>query len=396
MASGRDALRFTTFVPLLEEGLTDTGSPALQSLGTLPDLMSTTERLLMVALEQGQEDRVERLLQLQSRLEALEAEARAMYGEDLDRDLLRVSALHPAGGFDDEDENDINNISISGEELPTSQTPLTASEASASAGGGVSECPICFEEFATGEGRGLASCKHLYCHGCLAQHFQAKISENAVSPGDLTCPQPGCVAVAFPRELEALVEARWWEMYTERARQAELRGRGAMRWCPNVRCGAAVEGHDGQVGCPSCGTVFCGKCQATPYHAGKGCDAAGDGKGKGGSNEPLIKYMHKVGTATKPCPQCGDAIEKDGGCNHIVCITCHYEWCWLCRREYHCVEFGHYNSGRCKGLQFCPVNSIEEIEALRSKKKTYLALTICTLGLASPLLINYKKQYPDL
>jgi hypothetical protein len=33
---------------------------------------------------------------------------------------------------------------------------------------------------------------------------------------------------------------------------------------------------------------------------------------------------------TKPCPGCGNAIERNRGCNHMACKTCSHEFCWVC------------------------------------------------------------------
>ena len=33
---------------------------------------------------------------------------------------------------------------------------------------------------------------------------------------------------------------------------------------------------------------------------------------------------------TRPCPGCQVATEKSGGCNHMSCVRCRLEWCWLC------------------------------------------------------------------
>lgn len=32
------------------------------------------------------------------------------------------------------------------------------------------------------------------------------------------------------------------------------------------------------------------------------------------------------------CPKCGATIEKDGGCNHMVCKNqnCKADFCWVC------------------------------------------------------------------
>ena len=33
---------------------------------------------------------------------------------------------------------------------------------------------------------------------------------------------------------------------------------------------------------------------------------------------------------SKPCPKCSVPVEKDGGCNLVVCGSCRQPFCWLC------------------------------------------------------------------
>ena len=35
-----------------------------------------------------------------------------------------------------------------------------------------------------------------------------------------------------------------------------------------------------------------------------------------------------------PCPHCSSYIEKAGGCDHMTCTTCKYEFCWKCLQAY--------------------------------------------------------------
>ena len=37
---------------------------------------------------------------------------------------------------------------------------------------------------------------------------------------------------------------------------------------------------------------------------------------------------------TKECPKCGIAIFKNGGCKHMTCKKCNYEFCWICTQFY--------------------------------------------------------------
>lgn len=49
---------------------------------------------------------------------------------------------------------------------------------------------------------------------------------------------------------------------------------------------------------------------------------------------------------THNCPGCDGPIEKNGGCNHMVCLTCRKEFCWIChgdwlthKNNYNCNKF---------------------------------------------------------
>jgi hypothetical protein len=40
------------------------------------------------------------------------------------------------------------------------------------------------------------------------------------------------------------------------------------------------------------------------------------------------------GIEYKSCPNCFTKIIKNGGCNHMTCTICKYEWCWICLKNY--------------------------------------------------------------
>ena len=70
----------------------------------------------------------------------------------------------------------------------------------------------------------------------------------------------------------------------------------------------------------------------------------------------------------KKCPKCGIIIEKNKGCNHITCIQCGYQWCWLCNQQY---TYGHFSIGKCKGFQFFQPKNDYEIKLLMEGKIYY-------------------------
>eukprot|EP00347_Sterkiella_histriomuscorum_P000142 403377009 len=47
----------------------------------------------------------------------------------------------------------------------------------------------------------------------------------------------------------------------------------------------------------------------------------------------LLSQMHHL-FFEKTCPNCGIYIQKNGGCVHMTCYKCKYEFCWLCKNKW--------------------------------------------------------------
>lgn len=65
-----------------------------------------------------------------------------------------------------------------------------------------------------------------------------------------------------------------------------------------------------------------------------------------------------VRRTSKRCPRCKAPTEKDGGCNHIQCINCRFEWCWLCNSKYTPYHYSPTNLfWGCPGAQFLDIGA---------------------------------------
>lgn len=69
---------------------------------------------------------------------------------------------------------------------------------------------------------------------------------------------------------------------------------------------------------------------------------------------------------THDCPKCQASIEKNGGCNHMTCSTCRFEFCWICSKEWSIHGTEYYKCNKFdKGLT-------ELLESNRKQKKESL------------------------
>jgi hypothetical protein len=96
--------------------------------------------------------------------------------------------------------------------------------------------------------------------------------------------------------------------------------------------------------CPDCKTAHCFNCREPWHGAFTSCEKA---------IEKKFKSWEECQIALSFCPKCKTKIEKESGCNKMLCNFCHYKWCWLCKAP--CADYVHFASGNvfgCTGLLF--------------------------------------------
>jgi len=201
-------------------------------------------------------------------------------------------------------------------------------------------CCICLEHAPEDSRACLQQCgrpSHSACVGCLRAYLKGRVEEARVR--DLRCPlsgDDGCRAVATEQDL-----ARWLDndLLAKYQRFSRMAADSLVRECPQCQALCVPSrGDDGEalaeMRCEQCGCAFC------LYHAGAhepGAEAC-QAYQRASARQERVDLL-SVGA--RPCPECGAAVEKIEGCNHMTC-RCGAEWCWMCGLKLQNVGW-HYN-----------------------------------------------------
>eukprot|EP00898_Chlorokybus_atmophyticus_P001675 jgi/Chlat1/2508/Chrsp175S02376 len=203
-------------------------------------------------------------------------------------------------------------------------------------------CPVCTEscllELSTALG-----CGHRFCFACWEQYLEGKVLEGP-SCIFMTCIAYKCSVLVDEDVVHRHLTPGLWQKYSGYLERSYVDNNPSLHWCPAPSCGRAisVKGLTGvnntAVRC-ACGFSFCYKCNQES-HVPVNCDTL---------RKWLIKCKDDSETAnwlaanTLTCPSCKSAIQKNGGCNHMVCKQCRHEFCWVCAEPW--KEHGESTGG---------------------------------------------------
>ncbi|KAK9377523.1 uncharacterized protein V1513DRAFT_422787 [Lipomyces chichibuensis] len=194
-------------------------------------------------------------------------------------------------------------------------------------------CDICCED-RQGLKTFALECDHRFCFDCYKQYLTQKIVDEGESR-NIQCPGDSCSLVVNNEAIKLIVEDRVYKRYLTLLNRTFVQDHEHLRWCPAPNCEYAIRCDDVSakdlktvvptVQC-ACGHRFCFGCGLSDH-------------------QPCIcvlvkKWIKKceddsetanwISANTKECPKCMATIEKNGGCNHMTCRKCKYEFCWIC------------------------------------------------------------------
>ncbi|KAI9020516.1 hypothetical protein DFJ74DRAFT_673498 [Hyaloraphidium curvatum] len=215
-------------------------------------------------------------------------------------------------------------------------------------------CDICCADEPGLESLAL-SCGHRYCRDCYEHYLTQKITEEGESRR-IQCMHGKCKLIVDEKTVEMVVKPRVLEKYHNLLLRTYVDDNEFYRWCPAPNCEYAVECHVPQAQLTSvvptvtckCGHRFCFGC-GLPDHQPCVCFLVKKWLKKCQDDSETANW---ISANTKECTKCNATIEKNGGCNHMTCRRCKYEFCWVCSgpwaehgtQWYNCNRFDEKNS----------------------------------------------------
>eukprot|EP00741_Cyanophora_paradoxa_P011402 tig00020556_g11013.t1 len=185
-------------------------------------------------------------------------------------------------------------------------------------------CGVCFDS----EVSIRNPCGHGFCDACWKQFLTIKIDEGEKA---ITCAAFKCKARVPDSTIEKAVEPSTYQKYKSFLARSFVDDNPNAKWCPAANCGRAINNppNKSAVKC-DCGHTFCFHCM-NESHAPARCHDVKLWYQKCKDDSETYNWLS---ANTQDCPQCKSAIEKNGGCNHMTCKKCKFEFCWVCQGEW--------------------------------------------------------------
>jgi len=199
------------------------------------------------------------------------------------------------------------------------------------------ECPICCEEKSSTSMFALP-CNHFFCKQCWKDHTKNQIESLSMI---VKCMEPECNSHIPFTNIASLCGKKLASLYYSRIVNSPISFRGIIKKCHNPKCSLSI-------GIKSLGLCYTVKCKCgertcwlcgKQAHAPLKCEFVDEWYLKAGKESS----EYKVARITKPCPNCQVRIQKNEGCNHMTCVSCKYEFCWLCGTEWSKHQGDPYN-----------------------------------------------------
>ncbi|KAF2692067.1 hypothetical protein K458DRAFT_286283 [Lentithecium fluviatile CBS 122367] len=208
------------------------------------------------------------------------------------------------------------------------------------------ECIVCGETVPTPDLPYLVSCTHepQTCRDCFAAWIGSELENKDWQ--SIKCPGSDCRVILAHEEVKQYATKEVFEKFDSYAVRAALGDDPNFRWCRAQGCNSGqvhLSGEDSNIfRCVACGHRVCVIHNDT-FHEGETCqefDYRTSGQKERDQRKQEEASERAIGKLTKKCPGkgCSFNIQKNGGCDHMTCSRCHYEFCWECLADYNKIR----------------------------------------------------------
>ena len=207
----------------------------------------------------------------------------------------------------------------------------------------LSFCPVCLKTSTDTKLYGLP-CGHMFCINCWSQYLVTAVQGGKAAA--IECMQ--CSLYVSLEMVQQMIQSQV-DIYARFLRTALaefVKSHYLLRWCPGPNCTTVfqvVKRSAKQVTCSHCAASCCFMC-GEPYHCPTNCETLHMWLKKLQDDSETANYIL---TNTKECPKCHVVIEKNGGCNHMHCSQCNYDFCWMCLADWK-NHTDYYNCSKYK------------------------------------------------
>jgi hypothetical protein len=182
----------------------------------------------------------------------------------------------------------------------------------------------------------MSKCGCCVCVNSAAGWFKAE-AEGGATFTTIRCPV--CLGGADITEVTTALRSKSMtaviDMLEKQSVEAVVSTMPDFSWCPQCESGGFAPEGCKDVHCETCHSHYCVDCklQWHPVHQSMTCEEYKTSPEGFLSTAAAMdaEYMKKY---TRACPKCSIPIQHGGGCSHMSCKQCKYQFCWLCMGDY--------------------------------------------------------------
>ncbi|XP_014667940.1 PREDICTED: E3 ubiquitin-protein ligase arih1l-like, partial [Priapulus caudatus] len=189
-------------------------------------------------------------------------------------------------------------------------------------------------------------CGHRFCSTCWCGYLTTKIMEEGMGQ-TIECAAHACdILVDDATVMRLVTDSKVRLKYQHLITNSFVECNRLMRWCPAPECNNVIKASypDARPVTCTCTHTFCFAC-GNSWHDPVKCRLLKKWQKKCDDDSETSNW---IAANTKECPKCNVTIEKDGGCNHMVCKnqSCKADFCWVCLGPWEPHGSSWYNCNR--------------------------------------------------